>query len=86
MGVLNDRVALVTGAGKRLGRAMALALADDGWAVAVNYQSSAEEAEALVGEIEAKGRRAAALKADLLVEDETASLISRARPLRAYCQ
>ena len=68
--MIKPGAALVTGGAARLGRAMALALADDGWAVAVNYQSSGEEAEALVAEIEAKGQKAAALQADLLIEED----------------
>ena len=71
--------ALVTGAAKRLGRAMALALAEDGWDVAVHYLGSAEAAEETAAQIEALGRRAVCLKADLLVEDEVATLIDRAR-------
>ena len=67
--------ALVTGAGKRLGRAMALYLAGRGHDVAVHYSSSADEAEAVVAEIRALGRRAQAFRADLLVEAETQALI-----------
>jgi NAD(P)-dependent dehydrogenase (short-subunit alcohol dehydrogenase family) len=67
--------ALVTGAGKRLGRAMALYLAQRGHDVAVHYASSEDEAEAVVAEIRAMGRRAQAFRADLLVEAETQALI-----------
>lgn len=67
--------ALVTGAGKRLGRAMALYLAGRGHDVAVHYASSAEEAEAVAREIRAMGRRAQTFRADLLVEAETQALI-----------
>ena len=70
--------ALVTGAGKRLGRAMALYLAGRGHDVAVHYASSRAEAEVVVSEIRALGRRAVALQADLLVEAETAALIPAA--------
>ncbi len=70
--------ALVTGAGKRLGRAMALYLANRGHDVAVHYASSAAEAETVVQEIRAMGRKAVALQADLLVEAETAALIPAA--------
>lgn len=70
--------ALVTGAGKRLGRAMALYLAQRGHDVAVHSASSRDEAEALAAEIRAMGRRAQAFKADLLVEAETAALIPAA--------
>ncbi|MFC2952636.1 SDR family oxidoreductase [Marinicaulis aureus] len=71
--------ALITGAGKRLGRAMALALADAGYDVAVHYNSSSADADAVVSMIEAKGRRAAAVKADLSKETETAALVDAAR-------
>jgi len=70
--------ALVTGAGKRLGRAMALELARAGHDVAVHYNGSAEAAEATVAEIKALGQNAVALQADLLAEDEVAQLLPRA--------
>lgn len=70
--------ALVTGAGARLGRAMALYLAGRGYDVAVHYASSATGADAVVAEIEAMGRRAVALQADLLVEAQTETLIPSA--------
>ncbi|MEM7268118.1 MAG: SDR family oxidoreductase [Pseudomonadota bacterium] len=76
--MISPGAALVTGGAVRVGRAMALALAEDGWDVAVNYQSSADDALALVAEIEGLGRKAAALQADLLEEAETATLIGRA--------
>jgi NAD(P)-dependent dehydrogenase (short-subunit alcohol dehydrogenase family) len=57
--------ALVTGAGRRLGRAIALDLAERGWSVGVHYHASASDALAVVAEIEAKGGRAAAFAADL---------------------
>lgn len=66
--------ALVTGAGARLGRAMALCLADRGYAVAVHYNSSRDGADAVVSEIEAKGGRAVALQANLLDEEATQAL------------
>lgn len=62
---LAGHVALVTGAGKRLGRAVALRLAEEGADVIVHYNSSAAGAEAVAKEIEALGRRAAALQANL---------------------
>ncbi len=70
--------ALVTGAGKRLGRAMALYLAGRGHDVAVHYASSAAEAEAVVAEIRAMGRRAQAFRADLLDEAQVQALIPAA--------
>src|SRR2546421_5355747 len=62
---LNDRVALVTGAARDVGREIALTLAAEGAAVAVNYLSSASEAEAVVAGIVAKGGKAKAYKADV---------------------
>lgn len=70
--------ALVTGAAKRLGRAMALRLAERGHDVVVHYAGSADDAAATVAEIEAMGRRAIALQADLTVESEMQTLLPRA--------
>ncbi len=72
------RRALVTGAARRLGRAMALYLAGRGYDVAVHYAGSADEAAEVVAEIRAMGRKALALQADLLSEADTGSLIGRA--------
>jgi len=57
---------LVTGAGIRLGRAMALELARQGQDVAIHYASSAQAAEDVAAEIRALGRQAVTLQADLL--------------------
>src|SRR5215469_297087 len=62
---LAGAVALVTGAGKRLGRTVALRLAAEGADVAVHYGKSAAEAREVVAEIEKLGRRAAAFSAEL---------------------
>lgn len=70
--------ALVTGAGKRLGRAMALYLAGRGYDVAVHYASSEAGALETVADIRAMGRRAVSLQADLLDEDATAGLLPEA--------
>jgi NAD(P)-dependent dehydrogenase (short-subunit alcohol dehydrogenase family) len=69
--------ALVTGAGRRLGRAMALYLARRGHDVAVHYSASRDEAEAVAAEIRAMGQHAEALHADLLVEEEAGTLVAR---------
>jgi NAD(P)-dependent dehydrogenase (short-subunit alcohol dehydrogenase family) len=68
----------VTGAARRIGRAIALDLAGHGWAVAVHHNRSAEAAEDLVRQIVADGGRAVALGADLALEAESAGLIARA--------
>jgi len=70
--------ALVTGASRRLGRAMALALAARGHDVAIHYATSATDADDLVAEITAMGRHAVALQADLVIEAEVTPLIGRA--------
>lgn len=72
------RSALVTGAGKRVGRAIALRLAEAGWDVAVHYGNSRGDAEATVAAVAGLGRRAAALSADLAVEDQVEGLVARA--------
>lgn len=71
-------VALITGAARRIGRAIALRLAADGFAVAVHYHASRAEAEELVAGIVARGGRAAAIAADLGRHDEVAALVPRA--------
>lgn len=71
--------ALVTGAGHRLGRAMAVYLAGRGYDVAVHYSSSRAGAEDTVAQIEASGQRGVALQADLLDDLATETLFDAAR-------
>ncbi len=67
---LKEKVALVTGSSQGIGRAIALRLADEGADVVINYNRGAEKADAVKAEIEAKGRRALTVQADLgQVED-----------------
>jgi NAD(P)-dependent dehydrogenase (short-subunit alcohol dehydrogenase family) len=70
--------AVVTGAARRIGRAIALDLAAHGWDVAVHFGGSADEAAQVVAEIVARGRRAIALQADLADEAQAAVLLGRA--------
>ncbi|MFZ6725121.1 SDR family oxidoreductase [Undibacterium sp. MH2W] len=72
------RVALVTGAAKRIGRHIALAMARQGWDIVVHYGTSADAAASLVEEIRAMGQRAVAIQADLANEEATKRLFSQA--------
>jgi 3-oxoacyl-[acyl-carrier protein] reductase/pteridine reductase len=62
---LESQVALITGAAKRIGRSIALRLAADGAAIAVNYKTSKGEAESLVRELRDRGNKASAIEADV---------------------
>ncbi|MDR1205255.1 MAG: 3-oxoacyl-[acyl-carrier-protein] reductase [Peptococcaceae bacterium] len=73
--MLNDQVALVTGGSRGIGRAAALALAGAGAKVAVNYQSSRAKAQAVCAEIEAMGREAVCLGADVAKSDEVDEMV-----------
>lgn len=74
---LAGRRALVTGANSGIGQAIALAFADAGADVAVNYVSHAEAADAVVARIAAKGRRALALRADVSNEAEVDAMFAQ---------
>jgi 3-oxoacyl-[acyl-carrier protein] reductase len=73
---LEGRVALVTGGSRGIGRAVALALADSGAHVAVNYRTRSEEAAAVVRQVEALGRRAIAVGADVSREADVERLFA----------
>jgi pteridine reductase len=72
---LNGRVALVTGAGRRIGRAIALGLAGEGARVAVHYHATSDGAEAVANEINTAGGKAVLFQADLSEPDAPARLI-----------
>jgi NAD(P)-dependent dehydrogenase (short-subunit alcohol dehydrogenase family) len=71
------RVALVTGAARRIGRAIAIELAAKGWAVGVHHRSSGPEAAVVAAQIVAAGGRAVALEADLTSASSLHDLIPR---------
>ncbi|NYE63088.1 NAD(P)-dependent dehydrogenase (short-subunit alcohol dehydrogenase family) [Duganella sp. 1224] len=73
-----SRAALVTGAGRRIGREIALGLADAGWNIVVHYRHSADEAQEVVAKILARGRRATALSCDLADEAAVRKLLVEA--------
>ena len=72
------RAALVTGGAQRIGRALSLALAEDGFAVAVHYHGSRDAAENLVELIRSQGGAAVTLAADLADEGAISALLPRA--------
>ena len=72
---LDGQTALVTGASRGIGRAVALALAEAGAEVVVNYSSSPDAADAVVGEITGSGGRAYALQANVADEEAVNDLI-----------
>ena len=75
---LDGKAAIVTGGAVRLGRALSLALAEQGVRLAIHYGSSAGPAEAVVGEIKAMGSDATAIQADLSQPGEARSIVERA--------
>lgn len=78
-GVSDKGAALVTGAARRMGRAFIEALADDGYAAVVHYNSSPDEADTLVETLRGRGVEAVAIGADLSDPAQAGGLISRAR-------
>ena len=75
---LQERVAFITGAAKRIGKGIALALAEEGAHVAITYRDSADEAQQTVRELEAFGVRAAAIHASLREPQSIQSAVAQA--------
>ncbi|MDB9315545.1 3-oxoacyl-[acyl-carrier-protein] reductase [Spirulina sp. CS-785/01] len=76
---LRDQVALVTGASRGIGKAIALSLASEGAKVVVNYARSSEAADQIVSKIEAAGGSAIALQADVSQSEDVDTLISKTK-------
>jgi NAD(P)-dependent dehydrogenase (short-subunit alcohol dehydrogenase family) len=72
------KTVLVTGAAKRLGRAIALDLASHGWDVAIHYNGSKDDAASAAAEVKKLGRNATTIQADLGSEKDTVEIVSRA--------
>lgn len=72
---LKDRVAVVTGGAKGIGRAICLAFAKEGAAIAVNYSQSERDAQTLAREIQANGGRSIAIRADVRQDAEARALM-----------
>jgi 3-oxoacyl-[acyl-carrier protein] reductase len=78
---ITGRVALVTGANRGIGRAIAIALAEAGADVAVHYHSHPDEAAEVSARVEACGRRSLAIQADVSVPGDVARLVLAAQSL-----
>ena len=76
---LDGKTALVTGGSRGIGRGIALALAEQGADVAINYASSKEKAEAVAREVEAKGGEALVVQADVSRRNEVVAMFERIR-------
>lgn len=77
--MLIGKTAVVTGAGRGIGKAIALKLADMGADLVLNYRSSEKETEELIKEIEAKGVKAVSVKADVSKFDEAELIAKKAK-------
>ncbi|CAB1255014.1 3-oxoacyl-[acyl-carrier-protein] reductase [Clostridium sp. MT-14] len=78
MDIASKNVAIITGAAKGIGRAIALRLAEDGFDIAINYRSSSANVKELMDEIENKGCKVIAVQGDVSIFEEAKNIIKRA--------
>jgi 3-oxoacyl-[acyl-carrier protein] reductase len=76
---MSQRVALIPGGARGIGREIALRLAERGWHVAIGYRTSRDDAETAAGEAERRGGRAITLQADVATADGSESLVQAAQ-------
>ena len=86
MSALQDKVAIVTGSSRGIGKACVLALAKEGASVVVNYARSSAAADEIVAQIEGEGGSAIALQADVSQSDQVDALIKATKIGRASCR
>lgn len=72
-----NQVALVTGAARGIGRAIAVALAREGWHIVINYRGSADAAETTRAQVEAEGRQSIVIQADIASATDRARLVEQ---------
>ena len=71
------KVALVTGAARRIGKSIVLRLAENGWNIAIHYRKSAAKAEAVAAEVRLRGGKAMTVQADLAVEHDVEAIMPK---------
>jgi len=74
---MNERIALITGGIKGIGRAIALSLAEDSWSIAICYRTSKKESQNTLAEIEERGSRGLAVQCDVSDPNEAAKLVKQ---------
>jgi len=79
LGILDKKVALITGGSRGIGHASAIALAQAGCDIVVNYLQAADRAQEVAEQVQLLGRRAVAIQADVSEENDVARLVAQAR-------
>jgi len=77
VGILNDKIAFVTGGSRGIGRAIAVALADAGAHIVLSYRSASSDAEDVVNEIKKKGRNSSAVQVDVSHFEQSKAVVEK---------